>query len=141
MVSVGGRQATHPARSENAPLSPHPPTPCLVPAVLGTASIELVWVPPGVRMASMGRAYLLLRLIQCPCPTLATSRTLSPPPAAGDGPCQARSTARAASARSRGQRNQVQLRCRSEVWVARWQEKLGRRKPSGKEPMTHGPSG
>ena len=94
VVSAGGRQATHPARSQNAPLFPHTPMPCLVPAVPGTASIELVWVPPGVAMASMGRAYLLLRLIQCPCPTMATSRTLSPPPCSwrrrmpGQVPCQ-----------------------------------------------------
>lgn len=54
----------------------------------------------------MGRAYLLLRLIQHPCPATAISRTLRLPlSAAGEGPCQAGFMPRAGLRQGQGEGN------------------------------------
>ena len=93
-----------PGKARKYSIVPPPaPTPCLVPAVPGTASIELV-CSPRVRRARTGRAHFLLRLIQHPCPRTATSRTLCLPlPAAGEGPCQAGSMPRAGLRQGQGE--------------------------------------
>lgn len=82
-VLVGG--GPHTGQGQRMLCCPPPPPPRLVPAVPGTASIELVCTP-GVGRTRMGRAYLLLRLFQHPCPGTATSRTLSPPLCSWRGP-------------------------------------------------------